>query len=252
MSDVIAVNVAIVGPALDDVVLPASNLVCSDSIGTPCEYLLCPLKLDGTPAPVGRAYAHVTLAQLFCRQERIAALATAVAVAVGEAVSHSKGAGCPLAMRVGGGHAGPVFATIGGVSHRLPSLLISKTCSEGMQPSFVQTLHELLASNNGGAFSFSGGPADAECNKSSCFSSSWPGNEASVRWVEQYATRSSGRVHYFPHVTLGCSSRDDSVSTLSDTPPVDISLKDLFVVVSWMGNFCSCNTVLVSIPILED
>jgi hypothetical protein len=77
-----------------------------------------------------------------------------------------------------------------------------------------------------------------------------------VNWAMNFFQQSSGRGTYFPHVTLGASS-DAMEQVKMDAPlpqviriaPRADDAAQLQVVVARMGNFCSCNTILFSVPL---
>lgn len=266
----LAVNVAVVGPPLDEIALPCARFVCSDSIGTPCEYLVTALK--DTPCSRGTGFAHATLAQLFINEGQIPEMLDIVEEQIRTVASQRTNSSsiAEESISICGVHCGPVFATEP-VPFRLPSLVIDKFCPTGEGPSWIQRLHETLTDESAlprlsNCCSLKG-DVDASCGQ--CFSSTWPGNDASVQWASSFFSNSSGREKYFPHVTLGASAAavaqakclDFSLFEEKDSgnTVVEVSSKYLYsaarrkyvvpiaelsIVVAVMGNFCSCNHIL--------
>jgi hypothetical protein len=176
-------------------------------------------------------------------------------------------------------HPGPVFARTPatGAVH-LPSIPVARgdtidtlheDVSKAVQPWRLTPASGLASSS----------PTEPQCrtipegiNLSETFSSDWIGNPASVEWVLQYPHRSSG-LGYFPHITLGAlpekelvrfkrfsderKSNQMSSSQSVEIHPEVIHSQNFFgaetvrlredkciVVISQMGNYCSCMKVL--------
>jgi hypothetical protein len=228
-------------------------------------------------------FPHVTLRQLFCREDQVEALCNVVksSLAGGGASSHPKEqkpidtSSPPRSFElevVDTVCEGPVFdqQTSTNTDNTLEDVLLPniRLKSHG----FIRNLHEsiMVATED-----FAASDDDlrdhisrrkkssGECETFSAewvdqlqaFSPLWPGNTASHTWTSNFSAKSSFD-RYDPHITLGAALRSEIDSSdmkvyQGDTSSFLFPLRDISdnsssakICVSRMGNCCSCFEVL--------
>ncbi|CCW63862.1 unnamed protein product [Phytomonas sp. EM1] len=229
----ISVNIALVCSAFDKVAIPLSFSLCPNSEGDPSETNVCYRleSLSQKKLRPGYGYVHCTLAQLCIRATELTEVKDAARKVWNvhrEASEESK-----EKLELTGIHPGPVFGTTAtGKEIRLP--YISVTCSDALMALHSDMLEKIRP--------FQVKLSSMKVGKSA-FHNSFPAEDnASVEWMIDFYEKNSLE-NYNPHVTLG-STQDPIDMNLVYFQKMQLPLHACGLVVSHMGNYCSCFELL--------
>ncbi|RNF22470.1 uncharacterized protein Tco025E_03070 [Trypanosoma conorhini] len=231
----LAINICIVSPSFDAAAIPLSWSLCplEGHAGLRWErersYRL--MGLEEKVLHRGYGHPHCTVAQLSIRPSELDALRSAVrGVWVSmKGATERRDAVVTLAAI----EEGPAFATTAdGAEVHLPSIKIE--CSETLRALHENIVHAVRP--------FHVAPTTLEAGKAA-FHPSFPAdNAATVEWLTNYLSEYCLEA-YSPHITLGAST----MQWLAPSPvfkPTTVSWRDCRLVVSRMGNYCSCFEIL--------
>lgn len=268
MASLVAVNVCVIPPKhIVEVALKASTALCQQLKGTDLYYTLQPIDVENdigrtfgafqnrnsasatlkTPeANVNHGFPHFTLFQLFADRKDVGELGEVIRSIVTEVTDPNAKIDTTLHLK-DSLSAGPVFEkTSKGEDVRLPSLDFNNT-------GVVKALHEAIAErirkyNKVGEKGKSESDETDNNSLKSAFSSKWPGNDGSVKWVKNFETNSSFD-KYTPHLSLGtCVGKPEDealkLSKYANDSALSFHLADCAIVVAEMANNCCCFKVL--------
>ncbi|RNF12910.1 hypothetical protein TraAM80_00068 [Trypanosoma rangeli] len=226
-----AINVCIVSPSFDAAAIPLSWSLCPSEghAGMRWEkersYRL--VGLEERVLHRGYGYPHCTVAQLSIRPSDLDALRSVVReiwVTMKESMER-----LDATLKLAALENGPVFATTAdGTEVRLPSIKI--VCSETLL-----ALHENIVR---AIRPFHVPPTTLEVGKAAFHPSFPTDNAVTVEWLKKYLSEHSLEA-YNPHVTLGASTVK-SLASSSFFKPTAVPWRNCRLVVSRMGNYCSC------------
>ncbi|KAK7200569.1 hypothetical protein NESM_000112800 [Novymonas esmeraldas] len=233
-----AVNVCLVSSGFDLVALPLSSTLCpvdadEDEMGeaTP-SYSLVPLTERKTRK--GYGYAHCTVMQLCVRAVEVKAVREIVRqvwLKFRTNVLESK-----ESLVLEGVADGPVFAEReDGREVRLPNIKVERSPD-------LMWLHETIVRELSEYHVRVGSEEVAKA----AFHKKFPadGSSTTPEWMLDFTSKYAHE-NYSPHITLGACS-EENVAALSFLQRTEIPWRECRLVVSHMGNYCSCFDLLDS------
>lgn len=262
MSSLVAVNVCVIPPKhIVDIAVKASTAMCQQLKGTDLYYTLQPIDVESdigrtfgqsqqqkfapsnikTPeANVNHGFPHFTLFQLCTERQNAKELADTIRGIVAEVTNPETKIDTTLTLKSSLSE-GPVFEkTPKGEDVRLPSLDFNNT-------GVVKALHEAIAK---GIKKYNKAEDISNDTLKGAFSSKWPGNDGSAKWVKNFEKNSSFD-KYAPHLTLGsCLGKPDddalklSTYTNGGDSTLSFHLADCAIVVAEMANNCCCFNII--------
>ncbi|KAG5490641.1 hypothetical protein JKF63_00762 [Porcisia hertigi] len=233
----LALNVCLISSAFDTVALPLSSTLCpveegDDVKDTSMSYCLAPL--TEKKMRKGYGYAHCTVMQLCARALDLKAVREAVRetwLKFRTQMLESK-----ETLLLSGVADGPIFATTEeGCTVRLPNITVVRS------PELMQ-LHESIVRELGKYHV----KVSSEDVAKSAFHKRFPAdsNSATAEWMLSF-TNKYAHENYTPHITLGACT-EKNVGVFSLLKKTEIPWRECRLVVSHMGNFCSCFDLLDS------
>ncbi|CAJ1038468.1 hypothetical protein Q4I30_008235 [Leishmania utingensis] len=232
----LALNVCLISSAFDVVALPLSSTLCPVEVNDDVEdtslcYGLAPLTEKSRK---GYGYAHCTVMQLCARALDLKAVREIVRETWLKFRKHVLESKESLVLT--GVADGPIFATTeDGRAVRLPNITVERT------PDLIW-LHETIVRELD-QYRVKVGSEDVA---RSAFHRKFPAdnNSATSEWMLSFTSQYSHE-NYAPHITLGACT-EKNVASFSLLQKTEISWRECRLVVSHMGNFCSCFELLES------
>ncbi|CAJ1038413.1 hypothetical protein NXY56_008086 [Leishmania guyanensis] len=232
----LALNVCLISSAFDVVALPLSLTLCPVEVNDDVEdtslcYGLAPLT---EKSHKGYGYAHCTVMQLCARALDLKAVRDIVRETWLKFRKHVLESKESLVLT--GVADGPIFATTeDGRAVRLPNITVERT------PDLIW-LHETIVRELD-QYRVKVGSEDVA---RSAFHRKFPAdnNSATSEWMLSFTSQYSHE-NYAPHITLGACT-EKNVAAFSLLQKTEISWRECRLVVSHMGNFCSCFELLES------
>ncbi|CAJ1036928.1 conserved hypothetical protein [Leishmania braziliensis MHOM/BR/75/M2904] len=232
----LALNVCLISSAFDVVALPLSSTLCPVEVNDDVEdtslcYGLAPLTEKSRK---GYGYAHCTVMQLCARALDLKAVREIVRETWLKFRKHVLESKESLVLT--GVADGPIFATTeDGRAVRLPNITVERT------PDLIW-LHETIVRELD-QYRVKVGSEDVA---RSAFHRKFPAdnNSATSEWMLSFTSQYSHE-NYAPHITLGACT-EKNVAAFSLLQKTEISWRECRLVVSHMGNFCSCFELLES------
>lgn len=233
----LAINVCLISSGFDTVALPLSSTLCPvDVEDEGDDALLCYglAPLTEKKSRRGYGYAHCTVMQLCVRALDLKAVREIVRQTWVKFRSHVLEAKESLLLT--GVADGPVFSTTSdGRTVRLPNITVERSTD-------LMWLHETIVRELG-EYHVRVGSEDVA---KSAFHKKFPadGNNTTPEWMLSFISKYSHE-NYAPHITLGACT-EENVAALSFLQKTEIPWRECRLVVSHMGNFCSCFDLLDS------
>ncbi|KPA81552.1 hypothetical protein ABB37_03896 [Leptomonas pyrrhocoris] len=227
----LALNVCLISSGFDTVALPLSSTLCPVDPDDDLEegsfgYTLAPLTEKRSRKNYG--YAHCTVVQLCVRAldlKTVRELVRDTWVKFRERMTEAK-----ETLVLDGIADGPTFAkTDDGLTVRLPNIKVERSPElMWLHETLVRELepfHVKVASNDVAKRSFNTKfPADS--------------NTTTSDWLLSFLSKSSHE-NYVPHISLGACTMEN-VAALSYLQRTEVPWRECRLVVSHMGNYCSC------------
>ncbi|CAG9584035.1 conserved hypothetical protein [Leishmania major strain Friedlin] len=232
----LALNVCLVSSSFDVVALPLSSTLCPVEVDDDVEdtslcYGLAPLTEKGRKE---YGYAHCTVMQFCARALDLKAIREIVRETWLKFRKHVLESKESLVLT--GVADGPIFATTeDGRAVRLPNITVERSPN-------LMWLHETIMRELG-QYHVKVGSEDVA---KSAFHRKFPadGNSTTPEWMLSFMSKYAHE-NYTPHITLGACT-EKNVAAFSFLQKTEIPWRECRLVVSHMGNFCSCFELLES------